>query len=272
MMFKIGEFASFVKVPVKTLRYYDEIDIFKPAKIDSESGYRYYSGGQIPLLNKILVLREIGLSLNEISYVLENKLSNEELINLLNLRSLEIAETIRLEEERKRKVSSMIKFLREEDNAMNYDVVIKEVAPFKAACLRDIIPSYSEQGHLWMELVEHINKYNAKILPGCLVIYYDSGFKDNQVDAEVVEIISCEVPDTNRIKYREIPGITAASVVHKGSYETISLAYTALLKWVEENGYSICGPNREIYFEGAWSVKSPEDYVTEIHIPVCRAE
>jgi DNA-binding transcriptional MerR regulator len=90
-MFKIGEFANFIKVPVKTLRYYDSIDIFKPIKVDDETGYRYYSAGQLPLLNRILSLRDIGFSLNQIAYILENNLSGQELIDMLNLKDMEIS-------------------------------------------------------------------------------------------------------------------------------------------------------------------------------------
>lgn len=267
-MFRIGEFANFIKVPIKTLRYYDDIGIFKPIKVDGDTGYRYYSASQLPLLNKILSLKDIGFSLNQISYILENNLSNKELVDMLNLRDMEVTENIRIEQDRKRRISSLIKILNEEELAMKYDVVIKEVSPVKGACLRDIVPSYGAQGPLWGELAGHIEKNNVKILPGCMVIYYDPGYKESQVDLEVVEMVSAPVPDTERIKYREIEGAAMASTIHKGTYENLNNAYNAMLKWMEGNGYVPCGPNREIYLEGEWSVKSPDDYVTEIQIPV----
>lgn len=267
-MFRIGEFANFVKVPVKTLRYYDEIGIFKPSKVDDETGYRYYSSSQLPLLNKILSLKDIGFSLNQISYVIKNSLSNNELFDMLNLRDIEITESMRAEQERKRRISSLINILNEEVSTMKYDVVIKEVPTMKGACLRRVVPGYGAQGPLWGELAAHIEKNNARILPGCMVIYYDPSYKESQVDLEVVEMVSSPVPDTDRIKYRDIEGAAMASVIHKGSYEALNEAYSALLKWIDGNGYVPCGPNREIYLEGEWSVKSPDDYVTEIQIPV----
>jgi effector-binding domain-containing protein len=240
--------------------------------VDDETGYRYYSAGQLPLLNKILFLKEIGFSLNQISYVLENNLSAKELIDMLNLKEMELDQAIRIEQERKRKVNSLIKILNEEDSAMKYNVIIKQVTPVIGACLRDIVKNYGDQGHLWGELVEHINKNNSRILPGCMVLFYDPEYKENQVDIEVVELVSNPIPDTERIKYREIEGATMASTIHKGSYETLSQAYNAALMWIEENGYTPCGPNREIYLEGEWSVKSPDDYITEIQIPVKKVD
>lgn len=66
MLYKIGEFSKLVNVPVKTLRYYDEINLFKPQEIDLFSGYRYYSEKQIDDLEVILNLKEVGFSLEEI--------------------------------------------------------------------------------------------------------------------------------------------------------------------------------------------------------------
>ena len=53
-MFKIGEFSKFSQVTVKTLRYYDQIGLLKPAEIDRFTGYRYYSASQLPRLHRIL--------------------------------------------------------------------------------------------------------------------------------------------------------------------------------------------------------------------------
>lgn len=66
MLYKIGEFSKLVNIPVKTLRYYDEINLFKPQEIDLFSGYRYYSDEQITDLEVILNLKEVGFSLEEI--------------------------------------------------------------------------------------------------------------------------------------------------------------------------------------------------------------
>ena len=71
MLYKIGEFSKLVNVPVKTLRYYDEINLFKPQEIDLFSGYRYYSEKQIDDLEVILSLKEVGFSLEEIKKILE---------------------------------------------------------------------------------------------------------------------------------------------------------------------------------------------------------
>lgn len=66
MLYKIGDFSKEVNIPVKTLRYYDEINLFKPIEVDLYTGYRYYSDEQIYDLKLILMLKEVGFSLEEI--------------------------------------------------------------------------------------------------------------------------------------------------------------------------------------------------------------
>lgn len=62
-MFKIGDFAKMTQVSVKALRYYDDIGLFRPAHIDTFTEYRYYSADQLPRLNRIIALKDLGLSL-----------------------------------------------------------------------------------------------------------------------------------------------------------------------------------------------------------------
>ena len=61
-MFKIGDFSKLSRVSVKTLRYYDELGLLKPANVDDFTGYRYYVIDQMPRLNRILALKDLGFS------------------------------------------------------------------------------------------------------------------------------------------------------------------------------------------------------------------
>lgn len=65
-MLRIGEFSKLSKVPIRTLRYYDEIDLFKPAEIDLFTDYRYYNESQLEDLELINKLKSVGFSLDEI--------------------------------------------------------------------------------------------------------------------------------------------------------------------------------------------------------------
>ena len=78
-MFRIGEFSKIAQVSGSQLRYYDEICLLKPARIDEWTGYRYYSAEQLPDLNRILALKELGLTLEQIQRMLADEVSVDEL-------------------------------------------------------------------------------------------------------------------------------------------------------------------------------------------------
>lgn len=99
-MFKIGYFSKLNKISVKTLRYYDDLGILKPYKIDEESGYRYYSASQLPRLNRILALKDLGLSLKEIANILDSKLCTDTVLSMLSIKGNEIKQNIENEKEK----------------------------------------------------------------------------------------------------------------------------------------------------------------------------
>jgi len=87
-MFRIGEFSKLSQVTVKALRYYDEIGLLKPAKVDPFTGYRYYSADQLPRLNRILALKDLGLSLAQISRLLDGDLPPAQIRGMLRMTGL----------------------------------------------------------------------------------------------------------------------------------------------------------------------------------------
>ncbi|HET8841442.1 MAG TPA: MerR family transcriptional regulator, partial [Ktedonobacteraceae bacterium] len=70
-MIRIGEFSKLVQISVPTLRYYDQVGLLKPIEVDRSSGYRYYSASQLPRLHRILALKGLGFSLEQIAIVLD---------------------------------------------------------------------------------------------------------------------------------------------------------------------------------------------------------
>jgi DNA-binding transcriptional MerR regulator len=76
-MFTVGEFSRIARVSKRLLRYYDEIGLLKPIHIDKFTGYRYYSAEQMPRLNRILALKDLGLSLDQIQRLLKDQVSTD---------------------------------------------------------------------------------------------------------------------------------------------------------------------------------------------------
>jgi DNA-binding transcriptional MerR regulator len=93
-MFKIGEFSRLRHVTVKTLRYYDRIGLLQPAKVDRFTNHRYYSANQLPRRNRILALKGLGLSLEQIALLLQQDLPPEQIRGTLRLKQVEIQERL----------------------------------------------------------------------------------------------------------------------------------------------------------------------------------
>ena len=89
-MLKIGEFSRLSQVTVKTLHHYDDLGLIKPAYIDPATGYRFYTVEQLPRIHRIMALKEMGLSLEQIGLILENELSTEQIRGILHFKQAEI--------------------------------------------------------------------------------------------------------------------------------------------------------------------------------------
>ncbi|MDF2589420.1 MAG: transcriptional activator ligand binding domain protein [Anaerocolumna sp.] len=270
-MFKIGDFSRLTRISVRMLRHYDEIGLLKPISIDNFTGYRYYSVDQMATVNKIIVLKEMGFSLSEISNLLEKDLDTKQIIVLLENRKRVISETIEQEKEKLLRVESLIKFMNKENINMNYDISIKNVPAYKVISLRDIITAYNAEGKLWDELNTYIEKNNIKTFAPCYAIYHDTGFKESDVDVEVTMCVNETIVETDRIKEKVLGEVSEMAVIfHKGPFEEMSLAYHQLGVWLSSNHYEMCGPTRAIYHKGPWCVSDSSEYLTEIQAPVCK--
>src|ERR1051326_8061534 len=93
-MMRIGEFSKMAQVPVATLRYYDQLGLLKPVEVDRFTGYRYYSATQLPRLHRILALKGLGFSLDQIAAVLDAGLTIEQMRGMLRLRHAQISQQL----------------------------------------------------------------------------------------------------------------------------------------------------------------------------------
>ncbi len=275
-MFKIGEFSKLAQVPVPTLRYYDQMGLLKPLEVDRFTGYRYYSASQLPLLHRILVLRGLGFSLEQISAALTEDMTTEQMRGMLSLRHAQINQQLEEAQNQLHEVEARLQQIEHEREINTYDVMLKSVEPLLVALVRTILPDHSVVGSLFKEVYDGIGPHVAEALgphPGqagqTLVLWYDTEFKDRDVDGAAAFMLRCRVPDNGRMKVEELPACTVAATVHHGSYNTINEAHEAVLTWIEAHDYRIVGPDREIYlYNSAPLSRDNPTYVTEIQYPV----
>lgn len=270
-MIRIGDFSKLSRVSIKTLRYYDEMGLLKPVEVDRFTGYRYYDFHQLPRLYRILALKELGFSLEEIGRFLEENLSTEELRGMLKLRQAEIRQRVEEEAARLEQVERWLRQTQQENFMSKYDVVIKKIDAMKAATVRGVVANPPAQRVLWDELLGFIYQNNIRMNGTPMAIYHDADAREGDWDIEVAMPIASDPTPIGRVKVYELPAVeTMACVVHAGSFATIGEAYDALAKWIDVNGYQIVGPSRELNLK---MPEKPEDQndpntVNEIQFPV----
>jgi effector-binding domain-containing protein len=266
-MLKIGDFSKISQVSVKTLRYYDEIGLLKPSNTDNYTSYRYYSYEQLPQVNRILALKDLGFSLTQISQILHAGLPMPELRGMLRLKLLEIEQRMQDDREIAKRIEARLKQLEQENTMPTYDIVLKKLEPIPVASVRGIIPTYPEQGGLWNKLENFLGLQHITPNGPCFTVYHS---EEPEIDAEVCEPLDRIIDSQGDIRSYNLPGFeTVASTIHHGPFITIGQAYEALIQWIEANGYQFAGPSREIYLNpaGNGSQTNPAT-VTEIQFPV----
>ena len=271
-MLKIGEFSRLSQIPVSTLRYYDDIGLLEPVDVDGLTGYRYYSAEQLPKLNRITVLKDLGLSLTEIVQVTSNGAPASELRDTLQRKRMESERALETERGRLQRLEAWLENLAMEKTMEEYEVTIKKTSPQQAVCLRRVMPSYHSEGDLWGEMCGYLGALKDVQYAGpAMNICHDSEYREKDVDIEVALPLTAPVPESGDIKMRTLPGYEqVASVLHKGPFDTIIKAYQFMLGWIEQNNYKMAGPDRVVYQNDPTEV-APEEILQELQIPITRA-
>ena len=268
---RIGSFARIAQVSTRTLRKYHKLALPKPAAVDRVTEYRSYSIEQLPRLNRILALKDLGFSLDQIAEVLRGDLTAEQLRGMLVMKRAEVERRVAAEHAQLARIAARLRQIEQEDALGDYEIVLKRIEPQWAAMVPGSIPDYISSEPifigLYAELDTFLQQHGLRASGPRLALFYDSEAQGIQVQAGI------ELPGpaagAGRIEVRELPGVAEmACVVHHGPYdETLIQANTAILRWIDANDYRIATPTREIYLN--YEVGGdPAQFVTEIQIPV----
>lgn len=268
-MFRIGDFSRLSQVSVKALRFYDEIGLLKPTHVDRDTGYRYYAAERLSQLNRILIFKELGFSLEEIALLLREELPISQVREALRGKRADLSRRISQEQARLAQVEAWLAQIEQEGRVPNYEIVLKQVAPQLVASVRDCLASYDEATGLFAELNRHLKKHNAA--GQSAAVWHACAGQGGRIECEAVVFLSCSVPDNKRVKVYEQPASLNACLIHQGSNESIQQAYVAAHSWIKTNGYAIAGPLCELYWQGGVALNGDSD-VTEIRYPIFRPQ
>ncbi len=270
-MIKIGDFSKLTQVPVKTLRFYDDLGLLKPAQVDSATGYRYYTAQELHRLNRILALKDLGLSLEQIGQLLDQQVGLDEMRQMLRSRREELDQQMREQREQMARVEARLALIEREGRQPVEEVSIKKTPTIRAACLRGVVPVYEAQRSLWRELEGLLYMQRVRPIEPCFTIYYDEEYKEQYVDLEVCYPTELTPGKYGRMVVRDVQGCDqTACMVHRGSWDSLHRAYNGLLEWLQINQYRIIGPNRDVYhYTGKGPTRRDDPtYITEIQVMV----
>jgi DNA-binding transcriptional MerR regulator len=274
-MFRIGEFAQVAQVSGRLLRYYDQLGLLSPVRIDPQSGYRWYSAKQLPRLNRILALKELGLTLEQIKPLLDGEIPAEEMRAMLADRRDRAIDALRLEEARLRQIESRIAQIDRHGDVRGEDVVVKTIPaqPYLAASC--VCEDMDHAVRVVGQVVEETSGKVSAALRDRLIVVSRTEQPDDRLDLDIGFSLTREVSRTVKLAggleltSRELPAVdTMATIVRSGPAWSSHFAFSAIGEWIETNGCQLGGPCREVFLD---QPSSSADPVIEIQFPVRRA-
>lgn len=275
-MISIGDFARLGRVSVRMLRHYDEIGLLRPARVDDFTGYRYYRSAQLSQLNRIIALKELGFTLQQVHSILQEGTSAAELKAMLQMRRAQLEQQIKADLEKLARVEARISIIEREGLMPTHEIVLKQIPAVRVAEMRAVAASYEPQsitpvvGPLFERLFGTLDVVDFRPA-GPSIAYYEALDDGVLVHAAFpvqpgVDPESLDLPEGLHIV--DLPAIEAATVVYHGSMDYADQVVQELARWIESNGYISSGFAREVYLDAT----GPRDqWVTEFQEPVVKA-
>jgi DNA-binding transcriptional MerR regulator len=281
-VFRIGEFSQIARVSGRLLRYYDSIGLLRPQHIDQQTGYRYYSAGQLQQLNRILALKDLGLTLDQIARMLDDKIDVAEIRGMLALKKAELEQSLSEEAARLRHIESRLTQIEERGNLGDYDVVMKSAPALPFLGIRAVYPTFGDAVATVRAVATAARTQLSAGAIANLTVVAHCDYVDEDLDLEIGVTLSRAVNRKVRVAASDSPGgeLTLselpaierlATLVRSGPPEEGHLAFGKLGIWMEANGYRIDGRCREMFLDLPFQIPGQDTMTLEIQFPVAKA-
>lgn len=264
--FKIGEMAELFDLNIRTLRYYDQIGLVKPEFIDPDSGYRYYSTAQFEPLNTIRYLRELGVSLDEIRSFLSNR-DIDTMKELMHAQLTEVEARQRDLELVRRKLQTRLRQIEAAETGAQGEVEFRWIGERRATLLRYALSPDTD--------LEYPIRLLAKTI-GARGVFL--GMVGLSIDGQRLAAGECDNYDYIFLLPEEgmdgmdsrfsFPAGEYAVLRFRGTHSAATEQYQILHDAIRVHGYEICGNSLEITLIDYGLTDDPENFVTELQIPV----
>ena len=279
-MFTIGDFAKLGRVSVRMLRHYDAVGLLRPARVDQFTGYRYYTAAQLSLLNRVLALKDLGFTLQQVQTLIDDKVDTGELRGMLRMRRAQLAEGLAEDNARLARVDARLRLIETEGHMETADIILKSIPALRVVELSAPASSYDGPDittaltPLYPQLMERMEAAGVK-MSGSPMAYYlpaPTGPGDESITVHAAFPVAGDPPTTAGFDVVDLPAIEhAATAAHHGSMAEAFRTGQAIARWLDENDYQPVGHGyaREIYLDcppGEF-----DKWVTEMQVAVTPA-
>jgi DNA-binding transcriptional MerR regulator len=276
-MFRIGEFSRIARVSARLLRYYDELGLLRPGVVDAATGYRYYTSAQLQRLNRILVLKELGLSLEQIGNVIDREAPASELRAMLEVRRADAERALDEEAMRLRQIEARIAQLEVGTDHDLDDVLMRAEPARRIISVRETVGSFVAARAIISELARAVPRLLPREAIGPLVgIAHSPEFEPDVIDVELGFMLEGEPPaklpalGARQLEVRELPAVAhMATCVRVGLPEHAHLITGKIGRYVEAHGFRLAGAGREVFLRPPRQDRM-EESVVEMQFPVER--
>jgi DNA-binding transcriptional MerR regulator len=273
-MFRIGDFSRIARVSARLLRFYDEIGLLRPAHADPQTGYRSYTVAQLGQLNRILVLKDLGFSLDQVRDILDKSVSPAELRSMLLLRRNDVEQALAVEAQRLRHIETRIAQLESEGSLSADDVLVRAEPAHRLLSIRRTVPSFAAA----RALIGELHGLAAPILPRgrprrLAAIAHAQQFEHDELDVEFGFLLEDEVrvPPGSALAFRELEAVPRMAVcVRVGLPEDAHLVTAKIGRYLESSGDRLAGPSREVFLRPPDPERMHES-VVEMQFPIASA-
>ncbi|WP_353940965.1 MerR family transcriptional regulator [Streptomyces sp. HUAS MG91] len=269
-MFTIGDFARHGRVSVRMLRHYDALGLLHPAHVDPATGYRHYAAAQLARLNRIIALKDLGLTLQQVGEILDEKVDAGELRAMLRLRRADLEAEMAAAAARLTQVEARLRSIESEGHMPTEDIVIKNLPRVRVAELTAVAPDFETPSisaviqPLYDELFRRLDAAGIRPTGPGVARYEDAPGGGILVHAGV-EVAAAPREDDG-LRILDLPPVErAATLVHRGAMDNVLPAVQHLARWIDAHGHRSAGYPREINLE------CPADrdaWVTELQEPL----
>jgi DNA-binding transcriptional MerR regulator/effector-binding domain-containing protein len=281
-MFSIGDFAGLSRVSVRMLRHYDAIGLLRPAHVDPHSGYRYYTAAQLRVLNRVVALKDLGFTLQQVKAVIDEKVGSGELRGMLRLRRAQLAARVEQDYLRLAQVDARLHMIETEGHMNTADVILKPLPALRVAELSATAAGYDDPASitenlspLYPRLMELMEQHGVAIT-GAPIAYYEpapTGPGDETITVHAAFPIAADAGHGDLgFDVVDLPPVEqAATALHEGSMSEAFRTGQMIATWIDDNGYRTVPPGfaREVYLDcppGEF-----DKWVTEMQLPVSLA-